>query len=190
MSRGAPGVRYGELDRETRETRVHVVIDLDGGQKQDLATGLEHFDRLLGLAAEHGRFNLGIEVESIHAVYDHHILEDVGVALGKVLRQSLADSAPIRRNGSAHGTRADALVLVAIEIAGRGRAYLDLDFADERIGDLASQNIAEFLDCLALYGGMTVHARRLAGSNDQHVCDALFKALGEALHLATRTQDR
>lgn len=188
MSKGTPGVRYAEIDRETPDTRVQVVLDLDGGGKQDIATGIDSFDRMLELFGRAGHLNLGVQVECRRGPVDHQVLEDVGLAIGKAIRESLVDSESIRRRAGCSAVRADAFVTAAMELGGRGQAYLDLGLASERLGDLSTQSIGEFFQCLALYGAMTLHVRKLAGTVDQHVCDAAFKAVGDAIHQATRPE--
>ncbi|HRF60247.1 MAG TPA: imidazoleglycerol-phosphate dehydratase HisB [Fimbriimonadaceae bacterium] len=190
MSKGAPGVRYAELDRETRETRVHVVIDLDGGTRQDIGTGIEFFDHMLELMAFHGHFDLGVHAEGDLLVDDHHTVEDVGIVIGKAIARALEDSEPIERYASNHTAMDDALVLVALDMSGRGRFHGDLPFTRDRLGQMSTENVAEFFRGLCQHAGITLHIRRLAGENDHHLCEAVFKGFGMALHAATRRSER
>lgn len=190
MSKGAPGVRYAEVDRDTRETRVHVVLDLDGGSRQDIDTGIQFFDHMLELMAFHGRLDLGVRAEGDLQVDDHHTVEDVGIVLGKAISRALEESEPIERYASNHTAMDEALVLVAIDVSGRGRFHGDLPFTRDRLGQMSTENVAEFFRSLCLHAGMTMHLRRLASENDHHLCEAAFKGFGIALHAATRRSER
>lgn len=190
MSKGAPGVRFAEIDRETKETRVNVVLDLDGGTKQDIDTGIGFFNHMLTLLAFHGMLDLGVKAEGDLHVDDHHTVEDVGIVLGRALRQSLVESEPVVRYGSNHTPMEDALVLVALDISGRGSLYYDLQFNREKIGDLSTECIREFFHAFATNAGINLHIRQISGTNAHHLCEAAFKGVGRALHQATRKSER
>jgi len=191
MSKESPGVRYAEIDRETKETRIHAVLDFDGGTRRDISTGVRFFDHMLQLMAFHGQFDVGIQAEGDIDVDDHHTVEDVGIVLGKAIRQALEQTDGLTRYGSTHTAMDEALVLVAIDLSGRGGFYPDLRFRNEKIGALTTQNVFEFFRALCLHGGITLHIRQLAGENDHHICEAVFKGFGQALRLAaTRTERR
>ncbi len=191
MSKNAPGVRYAEVDRETEETRIHVVLDLDGGTRCDVKTGVSFFDHMLHQFAYHGALDLGVEAEGDVEVDDHHSVEDIGIAIGRALREALGDMESITRYGHAITPMDEALVMVVVDVSGRGGLFLDLPFKREAIGDLALENVREFLVALANNAGMTLHVRKMAGENDHHVCEATFKALGQALRNAViRTERR
>jgi imidazoleglycerol-phosphate dehydratase len=180
MSKVARGVRYAELDRETKETRVHIVLDLDGGTKQDIATGIPFFDHMLELMAFHGQFDLGIEAEGDLGVDDHHTVEDVGIVLGQAFRSALTDTDPMD----------EALVLTAIDFSGRGLHFFEGEFKMDRLGSLSTQAVPEFFRSFSSHGHLTLHQRVLAGTNDHHIAEALFKGLGRALLEATQAVDR
>jgi imidazoleglycerol-phosphate dehydratase len=190
MSKGARGVRYAEIDRETPETRVHVVLDLDGGTKQDITTGIAFFDHMLELLAYHARFDLGVEAEGDLGVDDHHTVEDVGIALGRAIREALAETDPIARLGSSFTPMDEALVATAVDFSGRGQCYFEGEFKMDRLGQMSTQSIPEFFRALSQHGGMTIHQKVMRGSNDHHIAEALFKGLGIALSQATQTVDR
>jgi imidazoleglycerol-phosphate dehydratase len=190
MSKAAPGVRYAEVERETRETRVQIVLDLDGGSRRDIATGLGFLDHMLELMAFHGSINLGIEAEGDLTVDDHHTVEDVGIVLGQAIREALEGGDSIERYGHATVPMDEALVLVAIDVSGRGQLFFDPVFKREKIGDMATENVREFFRAVAMHSRLTVHVKQLAGENDHHICEAAFKAFGLALNSATRMTER
>jgi len=189
MSRTTQGVRYAEVDRETGETCVRVVLDLEGGTRRDVSTGIAFFDHMLIQLAFHGRIDLGINSEGDLHIDDHHTVEDVGIVLGRAIQQALLED-PIVRFGSNQTVMDDALVLVAMDISGRGQAYVDLGFKREKIGDLSTECVKEFFSAVAANAGITLHIKRLSGENEHHICEAAFKGFGRALYEATRTVER
>ncbi|MBV6459740.1 MAG: Imidazoleglycerol-phosphate dehydratase [Fimbriimonadaceae bacterium] len=190
MSKGTPGVRYAEVERETTETRVQVVLDLDGGSRRDISTGIPFLDHMVQLMAFHGHINLGISAEGDTEVDDHHTVEDVGISLGRAIRNALTDSEDIVRYASNHTPMDDALILVALDICGRGNLCFNVDFHREKLGDLSTENVAEFFKAVAIHAGANIHVHKVCGSNDHHVCEAIFKGFGLALHQATRHNER
>jgi imidazoleglycerol-phosphate dehydratase len=190
MSKGTPGVRFAELDRETKETRVNVVLDLDGGSRQDISTGVGFFDHMLELMAFHGLLDVGVTAEGDLHVDDHHTVEDVGIVIGRAIRQCLVESEPIVRYADNLTPMDEALVMVVLDVSGRGGLHFDVEFKREVLGDLSTECIKEFFGAMATHGGLTLHVKRMAGENDHHLCEAVFKGVGRALHQATRKADR
>jgi imidazoleglycerol-phosphate dehydratase len=190
MSKTAAGVRYAEIFRETSETRIQVVLDLDGGTRQDISTGIGFFDHMLAQLAFHGQIDLGISAEGDLHIDDHHTVEDVGITLGQAFRQALAEDMGIVRYGSNMTPMDESLVLVALDISGRGGLYYDVAFRRDKIGDLATECVREFLKAFAHHSHTTLHVRKMAGENDHHICEAIFKGLGRALLQATAKAER
>lgn len=191
MSKQSPDVRYAEVERETKETRVQVVLDLDGGTRRDISTGIGFLDHMLSLMAFHGQFDLGVQADGDLAVDDHHTAEDVGIVLGKAIREALSGAESIERYGDCASVMDEALVLVAVDISGRGQLHYDARFSRELLGGLATENIREFFRALTSHAGVTLHIRQLAGDNDHHIAEAMFKGLGRAIRFAIqRTEAR
>ncbi len=185
MSKAAPGVRYAEVERETHETRVRVVLDLEGGGRFDIATGIPFFNHMLEQLAFHGNVTLGVQAEGDLGVDDHHTVEDVGIVLGQAFAQAL-DAEPIRRYASNHTPMDEALVLVAMDISGRGQLHYDAPFRRESLGELSTECVREFFRAFAQHAGVTLHLRKIVGENDHHLCEALFKGFGRAIGEATQ----
>lgn len=190
MSQSAKGVRFAEMYRESKETRISVVVDLDGGSKQDVSTGIGFFDHMLALFAFHGRLDMGIDADGDLHVDDHHTAEDVGIVLGRAIREALHDAEPIERFGEAVLPMDEALVQVVLDVSGRGMLFFKHEFRRERVGELSTECVREFLRAFAAHSGITLHVRVLSGENDHHIIEAIFKAVGLALHRATRRSDR
>lgn len=190
---GARGVRHAEVERETKETKIFVNLDLDvdidGASAQDIRTGVDFFDHMVTQLAFHAPFDMGVSAEGDLAIDDHHTIEDVGITLGQALRKALNNSPSIVRFASLHAVMDDAMVLVAVDMGGRGYMNFDLEFKRERIGGMSTECVREFCQALAYNGGFNLHVVKMAGLNDHHVCEALFKGLGRVLFEASRIHD-
>lgn len=189
MSKGTPGVRYAEVYRETSETRIQIVLDVDGGTRRDIATGIGFFDHMLHQLAFHGQLDIGVAAEGDLHIDDHHTVEDVGIVLGQALEQALR-SEPIDRYGEKTMPMDEALVLVSLDFSGRGVLVFDVDWKREKIGDLSTECVREFFRALCAHARLTLHIRKIVGENDHHVCEAIFKGFGRALYQATRKSER
>lgn len=195
MSKEAPGVRYAEVERETLETRVTVALDFDGQRQsgrrpaESINTGVGFLDHMLELMAFHGSMHIGVTAEGDLRVDDHHTVEDVGIVLGQAIRQALTGSPQIERYGYSLTPMDEALAQIAIDISGRGQLFWDAQWRGEFLGRMASQSVREFFGAVARHGGLTLHIRVLAGDNDHHVCEAIFKGFGRALRDAARITD-
>ena len=189
MTRTTQSIRYTEVERETSETCVRVVLDLDGGSRRDISTGLGFFDHMLLQFAFHAQVDFGVNAEGDLHIDDHHTVEDVGICLGRAIKQAILED-PIVRFASLHVVMDDALVLVAIDVSGRGQLHFDVPFKREKLGDVSTECIKEFFNAVAINAGLTLHVRKIAGDNEHHLCDAVFKGFGIALHQATRTVER
>lgn len=190
MSKSTPGVRYAEVEREGGGVRVQLVLDLDGGTRQDVSTGILFLDHVLAELGGQGGIDLGVVAEGDLEVDDQHTAQAVGAALGQAVATAIEADHALARFGSATIVREDGLVLAAIDLRGDGSLYTDLDFSRDRLGGLSSQSVREFFRAFAAYSQMTLHIRKLAGVNDHHVCEAAFCAVGVALHEAVAHTER
>ncbi len=179
--------RKSAVKRETRETTISLELNVDGVGRSDIATGIDTLDHLLAQVAKHGRFDLTLKASGDD---QHHLAEDVAICLGKVFAEALGDRTGIVRMADASVPMDDALAMVAIDISGRGYAALELSFGDNDMFGFPTDLIRHFLESFAADGRLNLHARILYGVNDHHKAEALFKALGRALDLATQRDDR
>jgi imidazoleglycerol-phosphate dehydratase len=186
MQHAPPGPRTAHIRRETRESRVEVVLNLDGSGRGDITTGIGFLDHMLDSFARHSRFDLTVRAEGDLQVDQHHTTEDVGITLGQALDKALAERRAIRRFGDAVVPLDEALAQVAVDLGGRGWASIDLPFRGTLIGGLSSEMIPHLLQSFATEGRFSLHVRLLAGDNDHHRAEATFKALARALDDATR----
>jgi imidazoleglycerol-phosphate dehydratase len=178
--------RAATIRRETGETQIEVRLNLDGRGRAEVSTGVGFLDHMLSALARHARFDLTIQATGDLHVDEHHTVEDVAISLGRALGEALGDRGGIMRMGHAIVPMDEALALVAVDIGGRGRCDFDGAFDTPRVGTMATSLVGHFFESLALESRMNLHARLLAGADDHHRAEALFKALARALHQATR----
>ena len=183
-------MRVGRVERATAETNISLTLGLDGEGNATVETGVGFFDHMLAQVAKHGLLDLEVHARGDLHVDMHHTVEDVGICFGLALVNALRDGAGIRRFGHAVAPLDEALVLVALDICGRGSAHIDLALGDARMGDFDGELVPEFLRGLAANGGVCLHARQLAGANSHHIAEATFKGLGLALRGAVAIDPR
>lgn len=183
-------MRAAEITRKTRETDIALTLNLDGSGKTDAATGVGFFDHMLNALSRFALLDLTVRCQGDLAIDAHHTVEDVGICLGKALREALGDRAGIRRVGSAYLPMDEALAFAAIDISGRPYLAFQADFAAPMIGAMDTQLAEEFFRAVAVNAGLTVHLRVLEGRNDHHKMEALFKAFGLALRDAAALDAR
>ncbi len=179
--------RKATVTRETAETNVRVALNLDGNGQFEITTGMRMFDHLLTQLAQHGIFDIKI---SASGPDQHHVVEDVAIALGKAFNQALGDKQGITRMAHAVVPMDEALAAVAVDIGGRVYSVVEAVFNEADIGDMDADLVRHFLVSLASEAKIHLHAKVLSGINDHHKAEALFKALGRALDSATRIDER
>jgi imidazoleglycerol-phosphate dehydratase len=182
--------RVGEISRQTKETSVQVRWALDGRGHGDIHTGVGFLDHMLESLARHGRFELSVKAEGHLHIDEHHTVEDLGICMGQALNAALGDRGGLRRFGDACVPLDEALAQVAVDLSGRGMAFLDLPLSGPTLGTMRVEMVPHFLTSLATESRITLHASILRGANDHHRVEALFKALARALDDATRVDPR
>ena len=182
--------RAATVARETGETRIEVTIDLDGTGRVDAETGVGFFDHMLDAFGRHGLFDLTVRCEGDVEVDYHHSVEDVGIVMGQAIRAALGDKAGITRFADVALAMDEALVLGAVDVSGRGQLYWDVDIDADKVGTFDTELGEEFFVGLAREAGITLHLRKVAGTNAHHILEATFKAATRALRLACERDPR
>ena len=183
-------MRTAQISRTTKETDIQVEINLDGTGQTDIQTGVAFFDHMLDAFGRHGLFDLNVRCKGDIEVDAHHTVEDCGIVLGQAIAQALGDKRGITRYASLALPMDETLVLAAVDISGRGAAYVDLDIPVQKVGDFDKELGAEFFIALAANAGITLHVRQLAGGNSHHILEASFKAVTRALSAAVAIDAR
>ena len=177
-------MRSSEIRRTTAETDIRLTINLDGTGKAEISTGVGFLDHMLTLFARHGIFDISVNCQGDTYVDDHHSVEDIAIALGQAIRKALADKRGIFRYGDITLPMDEALVLVAVDVSGRGMLCYNAEFRTEKIGTFDTELVEEFFQALAVNSGITMHIRLLDGKNSHHIAEAMFKAAARALRKA------
>ncbi len=181
--------REAQLSRKTTETEVRVRLNLDGRGESAINTGIGFLDHMLALFAVHGLFNLEVQANGDRHVDDHHTVEDVGIVLGEAIGKALGERRGIRRYATTILPMDETLGMVSLDLSGRSACQFDAPLAG-KIGAFDAELIEEFFVAVSRGGGLALHAKILAGGNQHHMAEALFKAFGRALDEATRIDPR
>lgn len=177
-------MRTAEITRVTAETDIRLTLTLDGTGNSEIDTGCGFLNHMLTLFARHGRFDLCVRCKGDTDVDDHHTTEDIGIALGQAFYRALGDKRGICRYADRTLPMDEALILSAVDISGRGGAYLELPMPTQKVGTFDTELCAEFWIAFARDAGLTLHIRELAGSNSHHIIEGTFKAVARSLRAA------
>ncbi len=182
--------RIANVERTTRETKITCKLNLDGTGNYSINTGIGFFDHMLSGFAKHGFFDLIIEAEGDLHVDSHHTVEDVGIVLGTAIKQALGDKAGICRYGSFILPMDETLMLCALDLSGRPYFVYDVQTTVDKLGEMDAELAKEFFYAISYSAGMNLHIRKLSGENNHHLLEAMFKAFGKALDVATQVDPR
>ena len=177
-------MRTASILRKTAETAIELQLNLDGIGESFITTGCGFLDHMLTLFARHGRFDLTVRCTGDTLVDDHHTVEDIGIALGQALALALGDLRGVTRYGDITLPMDEALVLVALDLSGRGTLGYEAALPTQKVGAFDTELGKEFFLALAREARITLHIRQLAGENSHHILEAMFKGFGRALRKA------
>jgi len=183
-------MRQADISRNTLETRIRVVLDLDGTGVSRLATGIGFFDHMLDQVARHGMMDLTIEATGDLHIDAHHTIEDVGITIGQALSRALGDKKGLRRYGHAYVPLDEALSRVVVDLSGRPGLVFNVPFTRAAIGEFDVDLVREFFQGLVNHAGITLHIDALRGDNSHHQAETVFKAFGRALRMAVEADPR
>jgi imidazoleglycerol-phosphate dehydratase len=170
--------RRAVISRQTKETKIELRLDLDGGPI-DVSTDVQFLNHMLDAFAKHSGCGLTL-VATGDGMDNHHLIEDVGIALGTAIREALGEKRGIARFGSMAIPLDDALVLGSVDLSGRFWCNYSVTFGVENLGDLKTELIGHFFHSLSENGRFNLHLVQLAGTNSHHLCEASFKAFARA----------
>ncbi len=182
--------RSATVTRKTKETDIQIIFNIDGTGKGEISTGIGFFDHMLEGFTRHGFFDLKCKVEGDLYVDGHHTVEDTGIVLGQAIKEALDDKKGIKRFGQFLLPMDDVLVLCAIDLSGRPYYQSNVSFTTPSIGGLDTELIREFFYSVSYSAGMNLHFQLLAGENNHHIAEAMFKAFAKALDEATTKDPR
>lgn len=186
----SPVPRRAGFLRKTRETSIRLALNLDGTGRTDLDTGLPFLEHMLDVCCRQALFDLSLKAKGDLAVDDHHLAEDLGLALGSALGQALGDKAGLRRYGWSDAPLDEARVRCALDLSNRPFLVWGLAFTQKRLKAFELGLLGEFARAFCDRAGLTLHVEQVAGKNDHHIAEAAFKALGLALRQACEPDPR
>jgi imidazoleglycerol-phosphate dehydratase len=186
--------RTARVERATKESRVVVELGLDGSGENDISTGVPFYDHMLAAFSRHSLIDLAVTAEGDVAVDSHHTVEDVAIVLGQALRNALGEKVGIRRYGDALVPLDEALVQVAVDVAGRPYCVHSGEPAGQEYamigGHFAGSLTRHVLETLAFHAQLALHVRVLGGRDPHHLAEAQFKAVARALRDAIALDPR
>ena len=178
------GERTAEVQRTTKETDIHIKVNLDGTGRCDLSTGLGFFDHMREQIGKHGMMDLTIHTKGDLEVDEHHTIEDTAIALGECILTALGDKRGIERYGYCLPMD-DCLCSVALDFGGRPWLVWDAEFHREKIGEMPTEMFLHFFKSLSDAARMNLNIKA-EGENEHHKIEGIFKALARSLKMAVR----
>ena len=178
--------RKTDISRETKETQIHLSLNLDGDGSSKISTGVGFLDHMLELFAKHGFFDLDVEAIGDLHVDAHHTTEDVGICLGQAIQKAVGDKVGMLRFGSFTVPMYESLAKVDLDICGRPFLHYKTPILSGKIGEFDTELAEEFFHGFVNHSGTTLHINVPYGTNQHHIIEAIFKAVAKALYIATR----
>jgi len=183
-------MRTAEVQRDTKETKIRVRVNLDGAGAAKLATGIPFLEHMLDQVARHGMLDLEVDAKGDLHIDAHHTVEDIGITLGQAVARALGDKAGIRRYGHAYVPLDEALSRVVVDFSGRPGLEYHVPYTRGLIGEFDVDLVHEFFQGFANHAQATVHVDNLRGVNAHHQCETVFKAFARALRMAAEPDPR
>jgi imidazoleglycerol-phosphate dehydratase len=182
--------RQAEIKRTTKETDIHLKLDLDGSGRSQINTGVPFLDHMLELFARHGLFDLEVTCQGDLHIDDHHSVEDIAICLGQAFTQALGDKQGITRYGAADVPMDETLARSVVDLSGRFYLVYRVKNTRDRIGTFSVELAEHFWRSFAEHCKCNLHIEVLYGRNQHHMIEAVFKSTTRALSQATRFDDR
>ena len=182
--------RKATIARTTNETDIRVALNLDGSGSANIQTGVPFLDHMLNLFSRHGIFDLEVACKGDLEIDPHHSVEDIGICLGMALDKALGDKKGVVRFAHSYFPMDETLARVVVDLSGRPYLIYRAPVERERIGTLDTELVEEFWKAVATHARINIHVELIYGRNTHHILEAIFKAAGRALGMATRLEPR
>lgn len=183
-------MRKSEINRKTAETDISLKLDIDGMGENKIDTGCGFLDHMLTLFSRHGGFDLELKCVGDTNVDYHHTVEDIGIVLGKALKEALGEMRGIKRYGSFILPMDESLILSAVDISGRSYLGFKLNIPTQRVGDFDTELVREFFEAFVRNANITLHISQLEGYNSHHIIEGAFKSVARSLKEAVAIEER
>ena len=179
--------RIANVSRKTSETDITIKMNLDGNGIYNISTGINFFNHMLESFSKHSMIDLDIKATGDIEIDDHHTIEDVGILLGEAFIQAIGDKKGIKRMAHAMVPMDEAIATVAIDIGGRSYCNMNLEFKNEKIGDMTSDIIIHFFESFSSSAKLNIYGT-VDGVNDHNKAEAIFKAFAKSIKEAIKVE--
>jgi len=183
-------MRKASIERVTRETAIAVEIDLDGSGVYDIATGVGFLDHMLEQLSRHSLIDMKVRAKGDTQIDDHHVTEDVGLAVGEAVSKALGTRTGICRYGEATIPMDEVLTRCALDLSQRPHLGWRVEMPQPKVGTMDSELFKEWFAAFAQSAGATLHMDTFCGDNTHHIVESCFKALARALRAAVALDPR
>ena len=183
-------MRTGLIERDTAETRIRVGVNLDGTGAYDVHTGIGFLDHMVEQFSRHSLIDVEMRVDGDLHVDQHHTTEDSAIALGQAIADALGDKGGIARYGTAYSPMDETLARVALDISGRPYCVWRAGFSQAKLGEWDTELIEHWFQSVSQTAGITLHIELLYGSNNHHICEAIYKGFARAMRQAVEIDPR
>ena len=179
-------MRSATIERNTKETKIRLSLNLDGSGEGTVATGIGFFDHMLELLKKHALIDLEVRADGDLEVDYHHTVEDVGLVFGQALNQALGDRRGLVRYGFASIPMDEALCETSLDLGGRPFLVMQCAMKHAFVRDFEVKLVEEFFRAVSVESRANIHLREVYGDEAHHVCEGLFKSFARALRAAVK----
>jgi imidazoleglycerol-phosphate dehydratase len=183
-------MRTASIERNTKETRIAVEVNLDGAGAYDVSTGIGFLDHMLEQLSRHSLIDLKLRAEGDLHIDFHHTTEDTGIAIGEAISRALGDRRGIERYGSAVIPMDETCTRVALDLSNRPYLIWKVTFTRPKLGDMDTELFKEWFQAFSQSAGCTLHVENLYGENNHHIVESCFKGLARSLKQALAVDPR
>ncbi len=183
-------MRIAEINRDTKETKINVAINLDGQAKYQIDTGIGFLNHMIEQLSHHSLIDINLKCQGDLNIDFHHTTEDCGIAIGQAINKALGDKKGINRFGHSYVPMDETLSRCVIDLSGRAYTIFNCEFKRDKVGEMDCELFREFFHALAQAIGCNLHIENLYGINNHHIIESCFKALARALRDAITIDDR
>lgn len=183
-------MRKAEVNRNTKETKIKVEVNLEGTGQYKINTGIGFFNHMLEQLSHHSLIDINLEaIGDLHIDF-HHTVEDCAIALGDCIKQALGEKIGITRFGHSYVPMDETLTRCVLDLSGRSYPIFNVNFLRDKIGEIDTELFREFFFAIANAIGCNLHLENLYGTNNHHIIESCFKAFARSLRQAITIDDR